>query len=331
MKKILLLSFSLCVVSQSYAVNLDQGVPENGSLWSAGYVERDVKGLDRSVQEIEGRIDELSRTFSKDAPPEELDDVVGQDNINKINLGHVFSIDELEIKDNLINREGEILRHGFVKTFYENVDSETRLIREIIEVNGGYVEGEIREYSLGGRLSQKYSYIDNKKEGEAVLYKADGSVLKKTTYKGGKKDGLCVLYGGNGFPLFEVVYKKNIVSGYIKEYYPNGGLKTYSQYLKNVKNGIEVSYNMKGEKVHEATYKDGVLEGVYTEFYPTRGTKKSETVYVEGKGVSKSEFYPDGRVRGVFSLIAKKEAEEVSLPKREYSDEYLILEASKIK
>ena len=73
------------------------------------------------------------------------------------------------------------------------------------------------------------------------------------------------------------------------------GLK-YHPETKELYSGDVFKNYLGGKTQYEGSYKDGKQDGLYTEWYEN-GQKSNETIYDEGKIISKKEWNEDGSVK----------------------------------
>lgn len=78
-------------------------------------------------------------------------------------------------------------------------------------------------------------------------------------------------------------------------YFPNGFIKTATQYEHGKKNGLFKQFFENGKLQLLRTYKDDVLDGKSLEYYPN-GKLKEELVYEQGKVIHLRLYNEQGKL-----------------------------------
>jgi len=78
-------------------------------------------------------------------------------------------------------------------------------------------------------------------------------------------------------------------------YFPNGYIKTTTQYEHGKKNGVFKQFFENGKTQLLRTYKDDVLDGKSREYYPT-GKLKEELVYEQGNVIHLRLYDEQGKL-----------------------------------
>jgi antitoxin component YwqK of YwqJK toxin-antitoxin module len=293
MKKIILLS--IVVFNGLYAdVELDRGEPTMEQLAQQKRIILDVKNEELKYQKHLSEL-ELQLSQSDTIQPLILKDIIEEKNINLVNLTGVYDLGELEVIKGLFYHNKKIVKSGFIKTYYENIDSPKQQIKEILSIQNGYVSGTIKEYDVDGSIKKIYQYVRGKKEGYEVSY-SKGKPFEITEYKNGEKNGLSTIYTSSGKKLTEMTLRGEDVEGFIKYYFPSGSLKKYTEYHNNIKDGIEVEFNEQHRLLTTSTYTGGLLNGFKMDYNPDGVYLRKVMVFQNGKILKTNEFNKYGKV-----------------------------------
>lgn len=149
--------------------------------------------------------------------------------------------------------------NGSYKKFYDN---------QQLKVSGQYQNkkkvGQWKEYFENGKLKREYSYTKGKINKESKHYFESGG-LKSETIEIADSKTEYKEYFENG----QLYYQRILPSGYYKEYYSTGELKTTCNYNKNDLVGVWNLFFKTGTVEYEVTFKDGYKDGVYKQYYPS--------------------------------------------------------------
>ncbi|MFC2115348.1 toxin-antitoxin system YwqK family antitoxin [Bacteroidota bacterium] len=104
----------------------------------------------------------------------------------------------------------------------------------------------------------------------------------------------------------------------VKEYYPDGSLKSETEALGQLRHGDSKEYRKNGTLESVITYENNRKQGKAMNYYPDGKTVKAEVIYVDGYKHGESKwYYPSGKiyrktpyVRGVIQGIRSTYYEE---------------------
>ncbi len=141
-------------------------------------------------------------------------------------------------------------------------------------------------------IKEEFFYIDNVLQNEKIEYYPSGKIKSITNYVDGKASGTALEFSESGNIISEIVYddgflksKKEInrldesgkKTGYWREYFPNGSLKSETNYKNGEVVGLQKIYDKKGRLKElknynivkgKSTGEDVELIQLYKEFYP---------------------------------------------------------------
>ena len=110
-------------------------------------------------------------------------------------------------------------RHGTYKSYFENGQK-----RCDYNYESGKLNGEIKEYHVGGNLKLKTQYKNGEIGGVYKSYYENGQIEKNCNYINGKFDGLYKSYYEKGNLKYKTKYKEGIQYGETKSFYNNGNI-----------------------------------------------------------------------------------------------------------
>jgi antitoxin component YwqK of YwqJK toxin-antitoxin module len=102
--------------------------------------------------------------------------------------------------------------------------------------------------------------------------------------------------------LREAKYARGMIYGELKEYHPNGELKSAVNYKNGQPDGIYREYADDKTLRWEQTYVDGRREGISRDFYPVSGEVWFERIYQNDRLVKKTEFDRNGTVKAQYDF-----------------------------
>lgn len=232
-------------------------------------------------------------------------------------------------------REGEIVAENFEKdikqglTTYYYPDS---TIYKTINFVDGREDGLAKEYAEDGRVvtltTYKKGYVvsrerinrldaQGRRQGLWKFFHDNGMVRLEGRYSNDLRDGFFKEYDENGRLLATAKWIEGekqedavelVKLEVLKDYYPDGSVKTLQTYRNGIPQGVRREYDKDGnivagylyedgQKVAEGiTREDGVRDGPWTEFY-SNGQLRAEGKYLDGLKVGEWVYYhPNGKV-----------------------------------
>ncbi len=227
---------------------------------------------------------------------------------------------------------------GFWKRYHENgqlSSTETYV--------AGVNEGEYVAYHDNGKVRFKTNYTKGTASGEVVYFEKNGKpwaiyVFDKNNIRSarfldasGKELGTSVaknnklqltIYSPYGTKTIEKFYdEKGLQTGTETAYYPNGAVRTVSNFKDGELHGKYTGYFLNGKKDYEYAYDNGTRDGYYQGYhlngklasegwykagditgdwfyYDSHGKLKTKAHYIEGNLQGyKEEYYPTGQIR----------------------------------
>lgn len=149
--------------------------------------------------------------------------------------------------------------NGLYEQFYDNGQ---------LKVFGQYQNkqkvGPWKEYFENGKLKREYSYTKGKKNKESKHYFESGGLKSETIEIADSKTE-----HKEYFESGQLYYQRILPSGYYKEYYNTGELKTTCNYNKKDIVGVWNLFFKTGTVEYEVAYKNGYKDGVYKQYYPS--------------------------------------------------------------
>jgi len=315
MRKLILLSLlSTSIIMSSSEIEMDNGMPNLEELIKEGYVVEGYKSKEMKLNKRKKERLIKERIFESwyEVPDAGLEGLVVEGTEEALNGTNIYKIEEVEIRDKLIYKNGKLLNNAYIKNYYRNIKSDKKIIRDIVEIKDGYVEGLIREYGLNGKLKAVYKQLNNKIEGVVKLYDHKGRLREQSIYKSGIRDGNRIIYGTQGSIIYKIKYKSGYVEGKVEEYYKSGKLKYEAHYKKNKIEGTSNNYSMDGALTSKLIHDSGLIkeEALYNE---KSGRIYNRTIYKEGKPYKREEYDYYGNNNKTIDLEEEKKAEEVKV------------------
>lgn len=309
MKKIIFLT----IIASAFTLadnmhRIDSGMPTLEELIQDKYVYESVELLKINKEKKENK-ENLQRSIfdSWDKRPSlDLKSTVVEKSNKRENATNIYDIDEIEVKGHLLYRNNKLIKNSYVRTYYENVKSEKRKLKEEMQITEGYINGLIKEYHLNGNLKRKYNYINNKKEGKEELYDGLGRIREVSIYKNNKKDGLRVVYDIDGEEIYNIEYKNGVIDGEVREYYKNKYIKRKIKYINNKKHGNGLAYAENGNVIKRKIYENGNMqeENIYNSW---SGGLYRTIVYKNNKPYIEKIYDYEGNFQKEILLEKKKE------------------------
>lgn len=127
--------------------------------------------------------------------------------------------------------------------------------------------GQWKSFHNNGQISRLYSYNEGKRNKTYRSYYKDGTLKSKTE----KVDGE---YLGTGY--YEngaLKYTRELETGYYKDYFESGAIKTEANYFEYDLVGQWKRYYLNGQLEWLVTYKKGYREGLYKQYYESGDIK----------------------------------------------------------
>ena len=121
------------------------------------------------------------------------------------------------------------------------------------------------------RVARIFSVINNKFNGKSTVFRFDGSKESESYYSDNILDGYSILWHTNGQISNISFYKstnfghfsKEVLHGTFQSWYPDGSLKSTTEYLDDQNIGKSILYYKNGNVFKEKPYQDGELNGDY--------------------------------------------------------------------
>ncbi len=165
----------------------------------------------------------------------------------------------------------------------------------------GKIWGEVKTYSVTGKLRKSASYYEGEIEGKNIEMDGD-EVAKEASYKGAHLHGVSKTYDKEtGNLILEENYRYGTKHGPAIHYNAKNQQKTCEEnYKDGRKYGKTVFFNKQGKPIRELDYRDDMVHGKVCEYY-SDGQVKLEENFDRGKkeGAAK-EFYENGAVKSEF-------------------------------
>ena len=178
-------------------------------------------------------------------------------------------------------------------TFYNSKG----LIKNSITYNIDKKNGCAKFYGTLGFTIKEVFYLNDIIQNEQIEYYQNGTIKSITNFIDGQKTGDAFEYSEQGEIITELVYddgflksKKKInrldadglKTGYWRDFYPNGKLKSETNYEKGLKKGVSKQYNLKGKITKIKRYSlDSLSSGedielikLYKDYYPNSYKEK---------------------------------------------------------
>ena len=145
-------------------------------------------------------------------------------------------------------------------------------IKELFYVNN-IIENEQIEYYQSGKIKSIINFVDGKKIGDAFEYSEDGIIITELIFNDGFLKSKKEINRYN---------KDGLKTGYWRDFYSNGKLKSESNFDNGVKKGISKQYNSKGKIETIKNFSSDTLNrsedieliDLYKEYYPNTYKEK---------------------------------------------------------
>ena len=174
-------------------------------------------------------------------------------------------------------------RHGMEIWYFKDGSS----FKETPFVDG-HPHGMVIQYHENGSKRMESQYVDGKRIGMEIMYYEDGSKFSETPYVDGNANGTVIKYRRNGSKEMETVYVKH--SKQSEVWYREDGSKWKEMpYKGHVLHGTAVSYHKDGSTRDGSPWVQGKVNGRKLGLRQ-HGSKAMETLYENGKEISRKEF-----------------------------------------
>lgn len=184
--------------------------------------------------------------------------------------------------------------NGLYEQFYDN---------QQLKVSGQYQNkqkvGQWKEYFENGKLKNEYSYTKGEKNKANKSYYESGQLKSETIEIADSKTEY-----KEYFESGQLYYQRILPSGYYKEYYNTGELKTTCNYNKNDIVGVWNLFFKTGTLEYEIAFKDGYKDGVYKQYYPSGKLRATGNHKLDKK--NDVEIYYDASGHEINKLKYKK-------------------------
>jgi antitoxin component YwqK of YwqJK toxin-antitoxin module len=192
--------------------------------------------------------------------------------------------------------EEEIIVNGVIVAYYIN----PMVVESIQKIENGKYKGVGVGYYVNGKIKYFRYFDGDRNKTKEVYFNTEGRKCDSIEYKDGSP------YNGRLTAFFSsfhddarvserperiTEYKNAVMHGTDQEFYPNGKLKSSTNYVKGVASGTRITCDSTGKVQYTIRYKDG---------YPYEGTHltwdNSIEIYKEGTLTEETRFYPNGGV-----------------------------------
>lgn len=172
----------------------------------------------------------------------------------------------------------------------------------------GMVEGEwLCHYdSPGYPLASKGTIRKGYAEGAFTAFHPNGQIRSEETYRHGRLEGDYTVYyadsvavGPKGRLQYHGTYADGELSGVVRRWHPNGVLATEAVYVNGKRHGAYRCYDEQKRLVEEAFYRNDKKHGHGKTYRGDGGY--TDTEYYEGELIVKRDYYPDGRLKSVWT------------------------------
>lgn len=166
---------------------------------------------------------------------------------------------------------------------------------EISQFKDNYLHGLRRQYSNNGTLTDSTDYRDGYVNKFSYHFYENGKI--EAQYNTALTDHLVQHFYPNGALAAEEYFIDGIITGYHKELYANGKLKSVGNYNEwGSKDGYWTSYYRNGETQSETHFENGIPTNEQHFYLPSQIKSKTYT-WKGGKIVEVVTYHPDGTVR----------------------------------
>lgn len=188
----------------------------------------------------------------------------------------------------------------------------------------GLMEGITESYYPNGKLRVRMGYLVDVPHGEYRSYDEEGNLYSVYTYNEGLLDGVSLVYYKNGLLKEEAYYYRDrlwaIISvrdstgkkllpgnmvmgcGVIKEYFPNGALRSEVEMQQGMMHGTMRMYYRDGKKYGEYKYYQDSLVGRQAEYWHN-GTLAAERITNENARSERlTQYHSNGKLWTVWEF-----------------------------
>jgi antitoxin component YwqK of YwqJK toxin-antitoxin module len=174
---------------------------------------------------------------------------------------------------------------GLMKRYFEDHTIKAELL---FEANG--VKARAKLYYQAGPVAAEGNYINSLKDSTWNYYSYYTKTLSnRETYIKDKKNGVSISYYPNGKVADELTWKDGIRNGTWLQYYENGTLKMSSGFLNGKRTGAFVLNYPNGLPEWRGIYKDDKREGTWLHYDPS-GKNDSTIEYKNGVAANADEL-----------------------------------------
>ena len=106
-----------------------------------------------------------------------------------------------------------------------------KVVSEVYTVDENSMkQGLYEDYYSDGKIRNRITYKDNKRNGPSEFYFRNGQLADRTNFKDNKEDGLHEVYFEKGLLAAKATYKNGELEGPYEEYYGDGSLSVVGIY-----------------------------------------------------------------------------------------------------
>lgn len=157
------------------------------------------------------------------------------------------------------------IRQGITREFYSNGQ-----LRGEINFENGKVNGELKKYFENGQIAEISNWKNDTLSGLAKYYYNNGGLYQECNYLNGKLNGEKIIYHENGIARVRLQYKNDLLwqvkanydslgrkldeltiesgTGVLNTYYPNGTIKSITEFKEGKPNGKSTWYFESGNE-----------------------------------------------------------------------------------
>ncbi len=169
------------------------------------------------------------------------------------------------------------------------------LLSEGIVDEAGNRNGNWKDFSRSGAVSDEGQYSNNRRTGTWKFYGENGKVEQIGSYSNGRIDGTWRWYYPDGELLREEEYYQGKRDGSLTEYAKNGEIIAQGEYADGERNG-EWKFKS-GDNTETGNYILGLRDGAWKAFYPD-GNIRFKGNYVQGNPEGRHIiFYENGKIK----------------------------------
>jgi len=119
---------------------------------------------------------------------------------------------------------------AFGTTVHKEYFTNGQLRSEYIMTDKTKMNGTLKKYGTGGKLTSVVTIKNGVKNGTEVMYDPEGRVLMRTPYVNGEKHGKQIVYYPNQDILAVIPYQYDRKNGIAVKYYPDGSVQQKARY-----------------------------------------------------------------------------------------------------